>query len=104
MSNFCYPSASHFPNFLLPPERPVDERNDTSHIPTTQLASLEEEVEINLSKASRKKKLPMPHGEGSSKQADHSNTISPLKADIDKVFHDFWTVRETIKQVVSTYP
>ena len=86
MSNFCYPSASHFPNFLLPTERPIEESNDTYHIPTIQLASLEDEVETNLYESSRKEKLPIPHGEGSSKQANHFDTISPPKDDIDKVF------------------
>ena len=41
----------------------------------------------------------MPHGEGSSKQVEHSNTISPLETDIDEVFQHFWTVGETIKEV-----
>ena len=44
----------------------------------------------------------MPHGEGSSKQVEHSNTISPLETDIDEVFRDFLTVGKTIK-VVSTH-
>ena len=42
----------------------------------------------------------MPHGEGSSKQAIHSNAIYPLETDIDEVFQDFWTVGETVKEVV----
>ena len=92
LSNFLYPSVSPFPSFLLPPERPINEKNDTSHIPIVQLASLEEEVERNLSKVSRKGKLPMPRGEGSSKQVDHFDTISPLENDIGKVFRDFWNV------------
>ena len=103
LSNFCYPSGSHFPRFLLPPKRLVDERNDTSHIPITPLASFKE-VERNLSEASRKGKLPMPHGEGSSKQVNHFDTISPIATDIDQVFRDFWTVGETVKEVVSTHP
>ena len=101
LSYFRYPTVSHFPNFLLPPEIPMEKSNDTSHIPTIRL---EEEVERNLFEASRKGKLPMPHGEGSSKQANHSDTIYPFKTDIDKVFCDFWTVGETIKQVISTLP
>ena len=46
----------------------------------------------------------MPHGEGSSKQADHSDTISPIEANIDEVFRDLWTVGEMVKEVVSTHP
>ena len=46
----------------------------------------------------------MPHGEGSSKQFEHSNTISPLETDIDEVFQYFWTVGETVKEVVSAHP
>ena len=45
----------------------------------------------------------MAHGEGSSKQVDHSDTISPMKSNIDEVFRDFWTVGEMIKEVVSTH-
>ena len=45
----------------------------------------------------------MPHGEGSSKQVDHSETISPIEANIDEVFRDFRAVGETVK-VVSTHP
>ena len=41
----------------------MEESNDTSHIPTIQLASLEDEVERNMSEASRKGNLRMPHGE-----------------------------------------
>ena len=41
----------------------------------------------------------MPHGEGSSKQVDQSDTISTLEVDIDEVFREFWTVGETIKEV-----
>ena len=77
--------------------------DDTSHIPTTHLPSLEEEVERNLSEASWKGKLPIPHGEGSSKQVDNSDTISPIKANIDEVFRDFWIVGETVKKFVSTH-
>ena len=58
LGNFLYPSVSPFPSFLLPPERPINEKNDTSHIPIVQLASLEEEVERNLSEVSRKVKTP----------------------------------------------
>ena len=67
LSNFHYPTTSHFLRFLLPPERPLNEQNDTSHIPIAPLTSLEEVVDRNLSEVSRKGKLPMPHGEGSSK-------------------------------------
>ena len=45
----------------------------------------------------------MPHGEGSRKQVDHYDSIFPLTADIDNFFHDFWTVVETIKKVISTH-
>ena len=45
----------------------MEENNDTCHIPTIQLAFLDDEVEKNLSEVSRKGKLPMPNGEGSSK-------------------------------------
>ena len=100
LNNFCYPSISHFPRFLLPPENPLNEKIDASHIP---IESLEEVVERNLSEASRKGKMSMPHGEGSSKQVDHSDTISPMEANIDEVFRDFWTVGETVKKIVSTH-
>ena len=60
LSNFRYPSASHFPCFLLPPKRPSDEQNYTSHIPIAPLTSLEAIVERNLSEVSRKGKLPIP--------------------------------------------
>ena len=46
----------------------------------------------------------MPHGEGSSKQVDHSDTVSPLETYIDEVFRDFWTVGGTVKEVISTHP
>ena len=75
-----------------------------SHIPTIQLASLEDEVERNMSEASRKGKLPMPHGEGSIKNLDHSDTFSPLTTNIDKVFHNFWTMGEIIKEVIIKHP
>ena len=52
LSNFRYPTTSYFPRFLLPPERPLNEQNDTSHIPILHPTSLEEEVERNLSEAS----------------------------------------------------
>ena len=103
LSNFRYPTTSHFPCFLLPPVTPLNEHNDTSHIPISQLTSLEE-VERNMSEASRKGKLPKPHGEGSSKQVSHFDTISPIATDIDEVFRDFWIVGETVKEVVLTYP
>ena len=45
----------------------------------------------------------MPHGEDCSKQADHFDTICPLKADFDEVFRYFWMVGETFKQVISTH-
>ena len=45
--------------FLLPPEWPLNEQNDTSHIPIIHSTSLEEEVERNLSEASQKGKLPI---------------------------------------------
>ena len=89
LSNFRYPTASHFPRFLLPPERPLNEQNDSSRILILHPTSLEEEVERNLSEASQKRKLPMPRGEGSSKQVDHSDTISFIEANIDEVFRDF---------------
>ena len=96
-SNFRYPPIACFSSFLLPPKRPMEECNDTSHIPKTQLTSLEDEVERDMSDAPRKGKLSMPHGEGSIKNLDHSDTFSPLTTNIDKVFHNFWTVGETIK-------
>ena len=87
LSNFHYPSASHFLHFLLPPEWPLNEQNDTSHIPISHLTYLEEEeVERNFLEASWKGKLPMPHGEGSSKKVNHLGTISPIAIDIDEVF------------------
>ena len=46
----------------------------------------------------------MPHGVGSGRKVDHSDTISPLKADIDEAFRYFWTVGETIKQLTSKHP
>ena len=46
----------------------------------------------------------MPCGEGSNKQVTHSDTISPIATDINEVFQDFWTKREMVKEVVSTYP
>ena len=82
----------------------MEESNDTSHIPTIQSASLEDEEERNMSEVSQKGKLSMLYGEGSSKQTDHSNTISPLTTDISKVFHDFWIVGEVVQQVISTRP
>ena len=104
MSNFHYPSVSHFPQFLLPPENPLNEQSDASHIPIAPLTLLEEVVERNLSKVSRKGKLPMPHGKGSSKQVNHYDTISPIEANIDEVCRDFCTMGETVKEVVSTHP
>ena len=67
---------------------------------------MEEVVEKNLSEASRKGKMPMPHGEGSSKLVDHSDTVSPIEANIGEVFRDFsfWTISEAVKEVVSTHP
>ena len=96
LNNFRYPSISHFPHFLLPPENPLNEQTDPSHIPIAPIASLEEVVERNLSEASRKGKMSMPHGEGSSRQVDRSDTISPVGTNIDEVFRDFWTVGETV--------
>ena len=46
----------------------------------------------------------MTYGEGSSKQNDHSDSISPLATDIDNFFHYFWTVGKTIKEVIQTHP
>ena len=46
----------------------------------------------------------MPHGEGSSKLMNHSDTVSHIEANIDEVFRDFWTVGKTVKEVVSTHP
>ena len=52
----------------------MEENNDTSHIPTVQLASLKDEVERNMSKVSRRRKyyigiieatrLPQVRGDG----------------------------------------
>ena len=72
ISNFHYLSVSHFPRFLLTLESPLNEQSDASHIPIAPSTSLEEVVERNLSEASRKGKIPMPHGEGSIKPVDHS--------------------------------
>ena len=60
LSNFHYPFIAHFLSFLLPPKKTMEESNDTSHIPTIQLASLEDEVERNMSEASRRGKLSLP--------------------------------------------
>ena len=86
LNNFRYPSVSHFPRFLLPPESPLNEQSDASHIPRSSSTSLEEVVERNLSEASSKGKMHMPHGEGSSKLVDHFDTVSPIEANIGEVF------------------
>ena len=60
LSNFRYPSISPIPHFLLPPENPLNEQFDASHIPIPPSTSLEEVVERNLFEVSRKGKMPMP--------------------------------------------
>ena len=88
---------------MLPLESPLNEQSDASHIPIPPSTSLEDVVERNLSETSSKRKMPMPHGEGSSMLVEHSDTVSLIEANTGEVFRDFWTIGEMVKEVVSTH-
>ena len=96
-----------FPSLLLPRESHVfasegtSTNNYLSHIPIPRLTSLEDEVEINMSMASRKGKQPIPHGEDSIRHLNHFDTISPISDDIERVFHDFLIVGETPRHIIT---